>query len=380
MHVAVLGAGYAGLTAVRTLERTLPKSVEITVVDERDTHLVAHLLHRVVRKPTLAEHIAVPVEECCRRATVRQARVLEVDADAGVATLDDGTLEYDVGVVSLGARTAFYGLPGLESRATPLKRLDDARQIREEFLDVLDTGGRTVVGGAGLSGVQVAGELAELVDESDDTDAGESNAVEVVLLEAEATVAPGFPRPFRDAIAEELTERGVDVRTKTAVESADEDHVTLAGGENIRYDQLVWTGGIAGQEALSGSRPQVRSTLRLGTKTFGVGDSVRVVDDRGEAVPASAQTAIRQAKVAARNVESLLEHAQRGGFEPHLERYTYDSRGWVVTIGDGTVAQVGSRVLRGTPARALKTTIGVQHLASVGAVEDAIEFAQDAFV
>jgi NADH dehydrogenase len=371
MHVAVLGAGYAGVRLVRKLERALPEDVEITLVDQRETHLVQHLLHRAVRDPEIREQLTVPLSECCRRATVRQATVESIDYDAGRAELDDGTLEYDFGAVCLGARTAYYGLPGLADNATPLKRLRDAERIRKRFLEVHETGGRAVVGGAGLSGIQVAGELAELAREKE-------SEVEVHLVEQEPTVAPGFPTPFQRAIAEELDERDVQVRTGTTVEAVADGSLAVARGSAIPYDQLVWTGGITGQAALSGSRPQVRSTLRLGRRTFGVGDAVTVVDDEGTLAPATAQTAVRQADVAAENIEALVD-GEDGGFEPRLSRYVYDSLGWVVTVGDGTVAQVGSNVLRGTPAKALKATIGVRHLASVGAVEEAIEFAQDSF-
>lgn len=372
MHVAVLGAGYAGLTLVRRLERSLPADVALTLVDEREFHLVQHLLHRVIREPGLADGISVPLEECCRRADVRRGRVEEVDPDTGTVELADGTLEYDVGAVCLGAQTAYYGLPGVDSHGLPLKRLEHALRIREGFLALQDDD-RAVVVGAGLSGVQVAGELAALAD----ADGAET---EVLLVERESTVAPGFPAPFRHAVADELGDRGVTVRTDTRVESAEAGRLVVSNGADVPYGQFVWTGGIAGTGALSGSRPRVRSTLRLGTRTFGLGDAVRVVDDGGQAVPASAQTAVRQARVAAKNVERLVEHERDGsGFEPRFARYEYDSLGWVVTVGDGTVAQVGSRVLRGPPALALKTTIGAQHLAGVGAVAEAVELVNESF-
>jgi NADH dehydrogenase len=370
MHVAVLGAGYAGVTLTRKLERQLPASVELTLVDGRETHLVQHLLHRAVRHPTIEAQLEVPLEECCQRANVRHATVEAVDYDEGRVELDDGSIEYDLGALCLGAQTAYYGLSGVRAHGTPLKRLRDARAIRSQFLDLCETGGRVVVGGAGLSGVQVAGELAELARDRADAD------VEVILLEQKPTVAPGFPVSFQEAVAEELETRGVDVRTRTTVTAADEETLTTATGPAIEYDQLVWTGGITGGAALDDRRPQVRSTLRLGRRTFGLGDAVNVVDDEGKRVPATAQTAVRQATVAAENITALAEGGV-GGFEPHLSRYVYQSLGWVVTVGGGTVAQVGSQVVRGTPAKALKTSIGVQHLANVGAVEDAIELIQE---
>jgi NADH dehydrogenase len=377
MNVVVLGAGYAGVTLVRKLEQSLPADVEIRLVDERETHLVQHLLHRAVRDPSLGDRLTIPVAELCDRATVRQAHVTDVDPDRGRVELADGSLDYDVGAVCLGARTAFYDLPGVEEHALSLKRLSDAERIHAQFQPVREQGGRVVVGGAGLSGIQLAGELAEMAgrDDGDGDDRTDADTPEILLVEQEETVAPSFPEPFQAAVAEELTSRGVELRTGASIQRVDETQVSLADGGHIAYDQLVWTGGITGPEPLSGSRPRVRGTLRLGQRTFGLGDAVQVIDANATAVPASAQTAISQAEIAATNVERLVDHERdESGFEPRLSRYVYDPRGWVVTVGDGTVAQVGSRVLRGSAARALKTTIGARYLGNVGDIADAIEF------
>ncbi len=370
MHVVVLGGGYGGVTLTRRLERVLPTNVELTLVDERETHLVQHLIHRTIRTPSLGERLSIPFDEILARATFRRARVTGLDRSRQTVSLADGTLEYDVLAVALGAQTAFYGLPGVEEHATPLKRLEDAARIRAEFETVAEHGGRVVVGGAGLSGVQAAGELAEMA-----TDAPTEPAV--VVLEQAPAVAPSFPESFQAAVAEELDERGVDVRTGATVERADADTVTLADG-TLEYDQFVWTGGIRGPPLLDRSRQPVRATLQLDDRVFALGDAARVVDNEGTAVPATAQSAVQQANTVATNIERLVSHLRNGGgFEPRLARYRHDSRGWVVSVGDGTVAQVGSSVLRGAPARALKTTIGGGYMGRIGAVESAVGYVRD---
>ncbi len=367
MHVAVLGAGYAGVSLARTLERSLPPDVDITVVDERETHVVQHLIHRLVRYPALVEELTLPIGDLLDRADHRRARVTDLDPDAGEVTLDDGTLAYDLGAVCLGAGTAYYGLPGVEEHATPLKRPSHAERVRADFLEVCESSGRAVVVGAGLSGIQVAGELADLAR-------GEGADVEVQVLEQLETVAPSFPENFQRAVAEELADRDVCVETGRTVEAVDADAVALESGEDLAYDQLVWTGGITGRGAMGGERPQVRADLRLGERTFAVGDAARVVDANGEPAPASAQTAVRQADVAAENIERLVESRHDGdAFRPRLERYRYDELGWLVSVGDGTVAQVGPTVVRGPAAKALKTTVGAGYLASVGAIRTASE-------
>ncbi|SDF85807.1 NAD(P)/FAD-dependent oxidoreductase [Halorientalis regularis] len=372
MNVAVFGAGYAGLTLARRLERQLPPEANLVVVDESEDHLVQHELHRAIRRPSIAEDITVPIADCFDRAEIRRARVTDVDAEAGVATLDgEDELAYDVGAVCLGAATAFYDLPGVEDHATPLKRLDDAERIRADVLDAFDAGdARIVVGGAGLSGIQVAGEIAALAREE-----GVDEAAEITLLEQQGAVAPNFPEAFQRAVDQQLRDRGITVRTDAAVAGADGSTITLEDGTELDYDEFVWTGGIRGADALAGDRPLVRSRLQLAGDTFVVGDAARVVDSDGQAVPASAQAAIREARVAAANIERLADHRLgdgSGGFEPRLDDFQFDSPGWLVSVGDGAVAQFGGTVLTGPAAVALKTTVGVGYLTSVGAVRKAV--------
>lgn len=367
MRIAVLGAGYAGLMLARRLEKTLPESDDLVVVNDRPDHLVQHELHRVVRRPELADEITVDLEAVLDRATVRIGRVTDVDPERGVAHLDTGDddeLHYDIGAVCLGADTAYYDLPGVEARSTPLKRLPDAARIRRDFLD-LESGDRAVVGGAGLSGVQIAGELAALAREED-------LGCEVMILEQAPTVAPNFGAGFQEAVREELESRGVVVRTGETVECATDTAIELVGGDDVADDQFVWTGGIRGADALDGERPIVADTLKLDERTFVVGDAGRATDTDGAAVPASASAAVREALSVAKSITRLAEDDHDGIFEPRPERFRFDSPGWLVSIGDGAVAQVGPKVLRGTAANALKSTVGAAYLSVVGATGNAV--------
>ncbi|WP_435066467.1 NAD(P)/FAD-dependent oxidoreductase [Haloplanus sp. C73] len=365
MRVVVLGAGYAGLTLARRLESRLPEAADLVVVDESDTHLVQHELHRVVRHPGVADAITVPLDEVLDWATVRTARVENLDREARRVHLSDGVLDYDYAAVCLGAETAFYDLPGVADYGLPLKRLDHARAIRDATLDACAVDGRMVVGGAGLSGVQVAGELAALADNRD-------AALDVTLLERESAVAPAFPEAFQTAVHDALDAAGVTVRTGERVTSATADAVEL-DGETMPYDAFVWTGGIRGPDAVGGERPIVRRDLRLDDRTFAVGDAARVVDADGEAVPASAAAAIREARVAATNIDRLVRASLDGesGFDPRLDPFRFDAPGWIASIGDDAVATVGSKVFTGASARAMKAAVGAGHLSSIGAVSRA---------
>lgn len=378
MNVVVLGGGYAGVSVTRRLEKRLPEDVRLILIDDTGDHLIQHELHRVVRRPSFAEEIVIPLDDLVDHARIRVDRVTAIDHESGVVHLAaSAPIEYDYAAVCLGAETNFYGLPGVKAHATPLKRIEDAHTIRTQFFDVVeDDGGSIVVGGAGLSGIQVAGELAELAREQ-----GVGDRFSITMLEQFDSVAPDFPPNFQQAVHDELEIRGIDVRTATTVESADEHRIRLAGGENIEYDQFVWTGGIRGSTGLGGDRPRVRSTMRRGDGTFVLGDAATVVDADGEIVPASAQAAVREAPVVANNILRLVEHTREGDglFEPRLDRFDFGSPGWLVSVGNGAVAQVGPAVFRGTPAKALKTTIGASYLSSVGAHRRIAEFVSEEF-
>ena len=369
MHVVVLGAGYAGLTLTRLLEDGLPDEVELTLVDESPDHLVQHELHRVIRRPELAGEITVSLPSVCERATVRVARVEGIDRDERTVDLSNGTLSYDVAAVCLGARTAF---DGVREHATPLKRLSHATTIRSRALEVCyGDDPRIVVGGAGLSGVQVAGELAALARDR-------RREATVTILEQRPSVAPSFPANFRRALERMLEAEGVEVRTNATVAAADGERIVLESGEELPYDQFVWAGGIRGTDAFGGQRPTVEADLRLDERTFALGDAARVVDAAGEAVPASAQAAVREARTTAENIGRIVdaELEGTGDGEPELESFRFDSPGWLVSVGDEAVAQVGPSVVTGRAAKALKATVGVGYLSSVGATGNAVELAR----
>ena len=382
MDVVVLGAGYAGVTLTRKLEQSLPADATLRLVDAAETHLVQHELHRVIRRPSITDAIEVSLDSLFDRAEICTERVTDVDTESNSVTLANGTvLEYDYGAICLGADTAFYELPGVETHGYPLKSIDDAEALRDRTTALIDRGepATIVVGGAGLSGVQVAGELATLAAEAEMGD-----AIEIILLEQQSAVAPTFPEAFQTAVADALTDRNVEIRTNTVVTEATASTVTTTresadGTTTIDTDLFVWTGGIAGGEAMAGDRPLVRRDLRLTDTTFALGDAARIVDAKGEAVPASASAAIRAATPAAENITRLVEWELNGreGFEPQLEPFRFSAPGWIVSVGDGAVAQVGPEVLTGRAAKALKASVGAGYLSSIAAVQEATELVSE---
>lgn len=375
MRIAILGGGYAGVTLARRLEQRLPSATDLVLVDETGTHVVRHELHRLIRDPSLENDLEIPLRDVLDRTAVRRARVTDVDTDLNEVHLADGEpIEYDVGAVCLGAEPTYFGMDDVAEHATPMWELGDTLEVRADFRDVIDRSGTAVVGGAGLTGIQVAGELAAFAEEeASPADGGDGEGPRIVLLEQRSAVAPGFREDFQRAVRKELEDYGVEIRTGTTVTGASADAIETADREPMAYDQFVWTGGIRGPDATGGQRRTVRKDLRLDGDTFVLGDSARVVDAEGRNVPASAQAAIREARAVAGNVERLVDHAdgQPGEFEPRLRPFTFEPAGWLVSVGDEAVAQVGPTVLTGPAAKAVKATVGAGYRTSIDGIRDA---------
>lgn len=375
MRVAVFGGGYAGIVAATRLERRLEESSELLFVDPRPAHLVKHELHRVIRQPAMADAITIPFESILDRADVLQRKVVRLDPDLGTATFEnDESLDYDAGIVSFGAAPADYGIDGVVEHSIPLSSTAEAREIRETTAELLDRGtGQIIVAGAGLAGIQTAGELAEIRSDA------EAEDVSILLLEQADRIAPGAPEKLSTALSKSLLQKGVDVRTGVGVTAATAEHIMTDGEGSLPHDLLVWTGGIAGREAFDGIRPTVRADLRLGDRTFAAGDAVQVVDQEGQMVRPTAQSAVAMAPVAADNAMRRATAEATTGFGPDYRRYLDSSAGLVVTVGEDTVAQVGPSILTGTTARALKSFIGARYLSSAGQIEAGVKLARTEF-
>lgn len=363
MRVVVLGGGYAGVIAARRLEQRLPEAAELIVVDDTGSHLIQHELHRVIRRPEFADQIAIPLDTILDDAEIITDRVTDIDPVAESIQLSGaGEFSYDAAAVCLGAQTDSQGIPGIQTHGQPLKCLSHAQAIRDRFDDVAPAGDQVVIGGAGLSGIQIAGELAALRDEH----AG-FGSVDIVLIEKADHVAPGFDNRFQSTVTSCLEDMEIEIRTGTAIKRATADTIELTTGEVVTPGQFIWAGGLRGPEALDGERPSVRADLSLAERTFAAGDTVQIIDDEGQAVPATAQSAASAGATCALNVLTALDQPRAGP-----SRFTFESAGWTVSVGDTAIAQVGPSVFTGTPARTLKATASLRYLVRAGAVRSAI--------
>ncbi|MFP4189308.1 MAG: NAD(P)/FAD-dependent oxidoreductase [Halobacteriales archaeon] len=379
--VVVLGSGYAGAGSVKKLQRTLDDA-ELTWVSDVDYHLVLHESHRVIRDPEVKEKVTVPVDTIADDSTeFVQGRAVEVDPDEQVVELEGGdTVDYDYLLICVGSRTAFFGIPGLEEHALTLKSLDDALEIHDEVVAAAeeateDDPARIVVGGAGLSGIQSCGEIAELRDEDD-------LPVEIYLVEGLDNVFPPGEPGLQNRLAEMLEERDIEILTGDFIGEVDDETAYIGEKEDgegykteLDYDVLLWTGGVTGRDIdfdgidtddRSG-RIQAESDFTTNEDgVFAIGDTALVEQD-DEPAPPTAQAAWQAAEVAGENVKRAID-------DRPLKRWRYDDKGTLISVGEKAVAhdvkvppgvKFPVKTFGGTPGKFLKKFVAARWIADM---------------
>jgi NADH dehydrogenase len=379
-QVVVLGSGYGGAGSVKSLEASLDGEAEVTWVSDVDHHLVLHESHRCIRDPSIQEKVSIPIEEVkSPRTEFVQGRVVDVDTDDRTVALEDGReLDYDYVLVAIGSRTAFFGIEGLEKHAHTLKCLDDALGIHEDLERATqeathDDPAQVVVGGAGLSGIQTAGEVAEYRDEH-------GAPIEVYLVEGLDDVFPGNDPSVQNALRRRLEARDVEIMTGEFIGEVDEDTVYIGEETELPYDVLVWTGGITGREAAENCEvDQDERSHRLHAqqdfqtndeRVFALGDAALVDQPGDNEAPPTAQAAWQAAEVAGRNVARAI----RG--QP-LKKWTHKDKGTVISVGESAVAHDVFIVpfvdtFGGFPAKFLKKAIAARWIRDVSSTGRAL--------
>jgi NADH dehydrogenase len=384
-QVVVLGSGYAGTGAIQRLEKELDGDADITWVSEHDYHLVLHEVHRCISNPSAESKVAIPVDEVKSPSTeFVQGRVTDVDVDERTVALDDGTdVDYDYLLVALGSTTAFYGIEGLEEYSLELKGLDDAREIHQKVSDAAADATASdpasiVIGGAGLSGIQTAGEVAEYRDDHD-------ASLDIHLVEGLDQVLPNMDPELQGALRRRLEDRDINIKCGEFVSKVDEETIYIGGGEDeapeeLPYDVFVWTGGITGQPEMAGcgvekdersNRVHASSDFQTSNdRVFALGDSALVEQGPDAIAPPTAQAAWQAAEVAGENLARVV----RG--QP-LKTWTHKDKGTVVSVGEDAVAHdvdgVPINVFGGKPAQLLKKGIATKWIADVASVSRAID-------
>ncbi len=368
-HVVVVGAGFGGL---ETVYRLAGAPVRITIIDRRNHHLFQPLLYQVATASLATAEIAWPIRHLLRsrpEVTTLLATVEGIDKDARQVILDDGTpLAYDTLVLATGARHAYFGHDDWEQFAPGLKTLEDATTIRRRILLAFEQAEREpdpqrqaalltfVVIGAGPTGVELAGTIAELARLTlpKDFRRVDTRGARVVLIEGGPRILAGFPEDLSAYALRSLEGLGVDVELEHPVSACTADGVVY-GDKTLAASTIIWAAGVQASPAGAwldapvdrAGRVEVEPDLTIPghPEIFVIGDTAAVTAPDGTPVPGIAPAAKQQGKYVAAVIRARL----LGKSEDPIFRYKH--AGSLATIGKRlAVIDFGRIKLRGALA------------------------------
>ena len=375
LRVVVVGGGFGGLSLVRAL-RGAP--VDVTLVDRRNFHLFQPLLYQVATGGLSPANIATPLRTLFKgqsNVRVLLAEATGVDVPGRRLLLADGELSWDLLVVATGVRHSYFGRPEWEEVAPGLKTLEDATTIRARVLGAFEEAERAedearrrealtfVVVGAGPTGVELAGALAEIARHTlrDEFRRIDPAAARILLVEGAGRVLGSYAPRLSARAAADLGRLGVEVRTETLVTDVRDGGVTLRSGgavETVRAGTVLWAAGVEGSplgralaDAAGGTtdgagRVTVGPDLSLPghPELVVIGDLALFKHRDGRPLPGVAPVAMQQGRYVARAIRARLD-----GRVP--EPFRYVDRGSMATIGRASaVAEVAGLAFGGYPA------------------------------
>lgn len=349
-RVVIVGAGFGGLFAARGLRRT---DVDVTVIDRHNYHLFQPLLYQVATAGLAPSDVAWPIRGILSRqknATVLLNRVTGVDTSSNEVLVGDEKIPYDYLVLATGARHAYFGHEDWEPYAPGLKSIDDAIAIRRRILmaferaematDVETRRGwlNFVVVGAGPTGVELAGTIAELARRTLAADFRriDSRSARVILVEAGTRVLPAFTEKLSSYAEKALTKLGVEVVLGNPVAHCDSKGVVV-DSKPIPAMTVLWAAGVAASPAGAwlnaatdhAGRVIVEDDLSVPdhANVFVAGDTAAVKDANGQVVPGIAPAAKQQGRYIAGVIGSQVEAKKP------LVAFRYRHSGNLATIG-----------------------------------------------
>jgi NADH dehydrogenase len=372
-NVVIAGGGFGGMSAARELERTMPKqSARLQLINETNFMLYTPFLPEAAAGTLEPRHVVTPLRDILKRTYLRLGAITGHDPAAKTVTVDRQgggaeTLGYDQLLLALGSVSRTLPIPGLAEHAIGFKGLADAIWLRNHVVDTLEQANASedparreelltyVFVGGGYAGLEALAELQDFAaDAMESYPRARLHGMRWMLVEAADRVLPEIDSQLADYALKELRGRGIDIRLGTQLQEVGADFARLSTGEVLPTRTVVWTAGVAAAPVLKqlnlplDERGRVPVDEYLKVKdmdgVWAIGDCAAAPDVRGGVCPPTAQHAVRQGPIAARNIAAELGIGTPAPFE-------YRSEASFVNLGRyKAVGRVGDHTFRGFPA------------------------------
>jgi NADH dehydrogenase len=356
--VLVVGGGFGGYTVATDLCKLTEgrDDVGVLVIARENYFTFWPMVPGIVSSDIDARNVAQPLSRALilAGASFRRATIVGIDAERKVAKAEGGIeFPYDQLIISLGGMPNFFGIPGVEEHSMTMRGVEDAERVRNRVIErfeevslireeVPDSKLTFVVIGGGATGVEVASEIHSLVHENlaPDYPNIDPYRVRIYLIEGMPNILPELDPALRRAARTRLVNERIEVLTNAMAEEITENCVKLKGGRQIPTENVIWTAGNRPNQTIQDlglpydGRTGIKVDLTLRVEghsdIWAVGDCAAIQDARqedGSIVPPTAQAAIQEGHVAARNVLKTLDG------EGDLEEFRYKPIGQLVELG-----------------------------------------------
>jgi NADH:ubiquinone reductase (H+-translocating) len=386
--IVVLGAGYGGLMTVTRLQKQLSHDeADIVLINKNDYHYETTWLHEASAGTLHHDKVRYDISDVINRSKVDfvQATVEDIKTEEKKVITSAGEVEFDYLVIALGAVSETFGIQGLHEHAFMIANINSARQIREHIEyqfatykneeEKKDERLTIIVGGAGFTGIEFLGELGNRVPELCKEYDVDPKKVRIVCVEAAPMILPGFDPELVKYARAKLEKKGIEFSIGTPLKEAKADSVIISKGEEeveeIKAGTIVWAAGVRGNPVIEKSgienmraRVKVEKDLRAPghDNIFVIGDSSLMINEEiNRPYPPTAQIAMQQGEVCAKNIISLL----KGNEE--LATFTPDIKGTVCSLGeDDAIGLVYGKKLMGSKASFMKKVVDNRALHMIG--------------
>ena len=358
-RVVILGGGFGGLSAAQALKRA---PVQVTLLDRRNFHLFQPLLYQVATGSLSPGEIAAPLRSVLRKqknTEVLLGEAADIDPGKNLLTLSDGAqFGYDSLIVSTGSQTSYYGNDSWRKNAPSLKTVEEATNIRQKILLAFECAERSaseaearawltfVIVGAGATGLELAGALAEIANETLKHDFRRINPSEaqILLVEGGPRILTAFPEDLAEKAERLVSRLGVKVLKGVKVTNVDAEGVTFERGattERLAAKTVLWAGGVTTNEfGRTLAKRTEAQTDRIGRipvtpqltipnfpNVFVLGDLALANDKNGKPLPGVAQVAMQGGAYAAKVIRARVEK------KPEPPPFHYFNKGDMAVIG-----------------------------------------------
>ncbi len=327
--VVVIGGGYGGLRAIEFLAQQ--SDMDVTLIDKHPYHYLQTEAYGYIAGRFDLHDVVIDLQDWCsgfkKKVTFVYDNVVSVDFESQSVEVCKGAFSYDYLIIATGAKTNFFSfIEGLREHSFGVKSLHRAHNFRAEFENLIYKKLQNeevqeinlAIGGAGLSGVEVAAEMANVVEVYKKTIGSRVNNIKIYLIDASETILPGMSSFLINSTHKRLEELGVNILTNAFIDRMDENFIYFKNQDAIKYHFMIFTGGIKASDLneaidveknrISQFIPDKMLNIAQRKNVFAIGDCVEIRDATGGILPPTAQTAERSAEYVAESIRKNIDN------------------------------------------------------------------------